>query len=108
MTPIEVISANMKENLHTLVFLDIQKDKERYMKISEAVELLEEQARRSGAEISLYVGIARAGSPDPVVHAGSAQEMKTFDFGSPLHILIVPAELHDIEREYLERFAGLC
>ena len=108
MTPIEVISANMKENLHTLVFLDIQKNKERYMKISEAVELLEEQARRSGAEISLYVGIARAGSPDPVVHAGSAQEMKTFDFGSPLHILIVPAELHDIEREYLERFAGLC
>ncbi|MDO9326608.1 MAG: diphthine synthase, partial [Methanoregula sp.] len=25
----------------------------------------------------------------------------------PLHILIVPAELHDMEREYLERFAGL-
>ncbi|MDO9523504.1 MAG: diphthine synthase [Methanocorpusculum sp.] len=108
MTPIEVISANLKENLHTLVFLDIQKDKERYMKISEAVDLLEEQARRVGAEIPLYVGIARAGSPDPAVHAGSAEEMKTFDFGSPLHILIVPAKLHDIEREYLERFAGLC
>lgn len=108
MTPIEVISANLKENLHTLVFLDIQKDKERYMKISEAVDLLEEQARRVDAEIPLYVGIARAGSPDPVVHAGSAEEMKTFDFGSPLHILIVPAKLHDIEREYLERFAGLC
>ncbi len=108
MTPIEVISANLKENLHTLVFLDIQKDKERYMKISEAVELLEEQARRVGAEIPLYVGIARAGSPEPVVHAGNAVEMKTFDFGSPLHILIVPAKLHDIEREYLERFAGLC
>jgi len=108
MTPIEVISANLKENLHTLVFLDIQKDKERYMKISEAVELLEEQARRVSAEIPLYVGIARAGSPDPVVHAGTAEEMKSFDFGSPLHILIVPGQLHDIEREYLERFAGLC
>ena len=108
MTPIEVISANLKENLHTLVFLDIQKDKERYMKISEAIDLLEEQARRAGAAIPLYVGIARAGSPDPAVHAGSAEEMKSFDFGSPLHILIVPAQLHDIEREYLERFAGLC
>jgi diphthine synthase len=108
MTPIEVISANLKENLHTLVFLDIQKDKERYMKISEAVDLLEEQARRVDAKIPLYVGIARAGSPKPVVHAGNAEEMKAFDFGSPLHILIVPATLHDIEREYLERFAGLC
>ena len=108
MTPIEVISANLKENLHTLVFLDIQKDKERYMKISEAVELLEEQCSRAGEEIPLYVGVARAGSPEPVVHAGNAEEMKSFDFGSPLHILIVPATLHDIEKEYLQRFAGLC
>ena len=78
------------------------------MKISEAVELLEEQCSRAGGEIPLYVGIARAGSPEPVVHAGNAEEMKSFDFGSPLHILIVPATLHDIEKEYLQRFAGLC
>lgn len=108
MTPIEVISENLKNNLHTLVFLDIQKDKERYMKVSEAVELLEEQARRVGASIPTYIGIARAGSPEPVVHAGDAEEMMNFDFGGPLHIMIVPAELHDMEREYLERFAGLC
>ncbi|MDO5846484.1 MAG: diphthine synthase [Methanocorpusculum sp.] len=107
MTPIEVISANLKENLHTLVFLDIQKDRERYMRISEAVELLEEQARRAGTSIPLYIGIARAGSPEPAVHAGRAEEVKGFDFGGPLHILIVPAGLHDMEREYLERFAGL-
>jgi diphthine synthase len=29
------------------------------------------------------------------------------DFGMPLHILVIPAELHDMEREYLEMFAGL-
>jgi diphthine synthase len=108
MTPIEVISANRAMNLHTLVFLDIQKDKERYMTIAEAVDILGEQALRAGTEIPLYVGIARAGSPDPVVHAGTSAEMKTFGFGGPLHILAVPGELHDIEREYLGRFAGLC
>lgn len=108
MTPIEVISANLAQNLHTLVFLDIQKDKERYMKIAEAVELLEEQASRTGTKIPFYIGIARAGSEDPVVHAGTAEEMRAFDFGAPLHIMIVPAELHDIEREYLGIFAGLC
>lgn len=108
MTPIEVISANLAQNLHTLVFLDIQKDKERYMSISEAVDLLEEQASRAGTRIPLYVGIARAGSASPVVHAGDAEEMRRFAFGAPLHIMVVPGELHDIEREYLGRFAGLC
>jgi diphthine synthase len=108
MTPIEVISANTARNLHTLVFLDIQKDKERYMKIAESVDLLEEQASRVGTSIPLYIGIARAGSDNPVVHAGCAEEMRKFEFGSPLHVMIVPAELHDIEREYLVRFAGLC
>lgn len=108
MTPIEVIAANRAQNLHTLVFLDIQKDKERYMKVAEAVEHLEEQARRAGAEIPLYIGVARAGSAHPVVHAGDAAEMRSFDFGAPLHILVVPGALHDIEREYLRKFAGLC
>ncbi|HJK04231.1 MAG TPA: diphthine synthase, partial [Methanocorpusculum sp.] len=108
MTPIEVISANLSQNLHTLVFLDIQKDKERYMRIAEAVDLLEEQASRAGTSIPLYIGIARAGSENPVVHAGDANDMREFEFGAPLHIMVVPAELHDVEREYLERFAGLC
>ncbi|MDR0980612.1 MAG: diphthine synthase [Methanocalculaceae archaeon] len=108
MTPIEVISSNLAQNLHTLVFLDIQKDKERYMKIAEAVDLLEEQASRAGTDIPLYIGIARAGSDSPVIHAGNAEEMRRFAFGMPLHIMIVPGELHDIEREYLVRFAGLC
>jgi len=108
MTPIEVISENLRNNLHTLVFLDIQKDKERYMKVAEAVELLEEQCKRAEKTIPLYVGIARAGSPSPIVHAGTAEEMKSFDFGGPLHIMVVPAELHEMEREYLKRFAGLC
>jgi diphthine synthase len=31
--------------------------------------------------------------------------LKAVDFGPPLHILTVPAALHDIEREYLEVFA---
>jgi diphthine synthase len=108
MTPIEVISANLARDLHTLVFLDIQKDKERYMKIAEAVDLLEEQASLVGTSILLYIGIARAGSDNPVVYAGSAEKMRKFEFGAPLHVVIVPAKLHDIEREYLVRFAGLC
>jgi diphthine synthase len=106
LTPMETIQQNLASNLHTLVYLDIQEY--RYMQIQEAIELLEEQAERIGCKIPrLFVGIARAGSHKPVVIAGDAGTLKSADFGPPLHIIAVPAELHPIEREYLEAFAGL-
>jgi diphthine synthase len=104
-TPLDVIAGNLAQRLHTLVYLDIQES--RYMTVPEAVALLEEMAQNKGVTIPLYVGIARAGSLAPFVLAGPAERLMAADFGPPLHILIVPAELHDMEREYLERFAGL-
>ena len=104
-TPIDVIAQNLSLRLHTLVYLDIQN--ERYMTVQKAVALLEEMAEKKGCRIPLYVGIARAGTDNPVIIAGPADKILNSDFGPPLHILIVPAELHEMEREYLEIFAGL-
>jgi len=104
-TPIDVIAQNLSLRLHTLVYLDIKN--ERYMTVPEAVALLEEMALKKGIRIPLYVGIARAGSDEPVIIAGSAEKILGCNFGPPLHILIVPAELHEMEREYMEMFAGL-
>jgi diphthine synthase len=104
-TSIDVIAQNLSLRLHTLVYLDI-KD-ERYMTVNEAIDLLEQMTAEKKIHIPLYVGIARAGSDDPFVRAGSAGTLKSVDFGPPLHILIIPAELHDMEKSYLERFAGL-
>ncbi|HZK30523.1 MAG TPA: diphthine synthase [Methanoregula sp.] len=102
---IDVISQNLSLRLHTLVYLDIQDG--RYMLVPEAVTLLEKIAAEKKMHIALYVGIARAGSDNPLVQAGSAEVLRSIDFGPPLHILIVPAELHDMEKSYLEMFAGL-
>jgi len=104
-TPFDVIAKNLSLRMHTLVYLDIRDD--RYMTVPEAVALLEEMGAKKGVHIPLYVGIARAGSDEPVVVAGPAEKMLATDFGPPLHILIVPAELHDMEQRYLEVFAGL-
>jgi diphthine synthase len=104
-TSIDVIAQNLSISLHTLVYLDIQDEK--YMTIPEAVTLLETMASEREIHLPLYVGIARAGSDDPLVQAGSARTLKSVNFGAPLHILIVPAELHDMERTYLEMFCGL-
>ncbi|MDD1651819.1 MAG: diphthine synthase [Methanomicrobiales archaeon] len=103
-TPLLTIRANLSQNLHTLVYLDITPD--RCMTVAEGIGLLEEMARREGTEPpALYVGIARAGSQEPRVAAGQADVLARVDFGPPLHILAVPAALHDIEGEYLEVFA---
>ena len=105
-TPISVIAANLEAGLHTLVYLDIQK--ERCMRIGEAIDLLEQMAEKTGIPApSLYVGIARAGSADPVVMAGDAAKLKSANFGPPLHVLVVPGSLHPVEEEYLEAFGGL-
>jgi diphthine synthase len=101
----DVIAQNLSLKLHTLVYLDIQDS--RFMTVPEAIILLERMAEEKKIHLPLYVGIARAGSDDPLVKAGSAAALKQVNFGPPLHILIVPADLHEMERTYLEMFAGL-
>lgn len=103
-TPAEVIRKNLADNLHTIVYLDIQEN--HYMTISEAVNLLEPMVMSLGFKIPCYIGIARAGSREPGIRAGGADILRETDFGGPLHILVIPAELHDMEHEYLEVFAG--
>jgi len=104
-TPIDVIAENLERRLHTIVYLDIRKN--RFMTIPEAVGLLEQMAQKKAVTIPLYVGVARAGSDTGIVHAGSAEQIRTRDFVPPLHILVVPADLHDMEQRYLEVIAGL-
>lgn len=104
-TPIEVIRMNLAQGLHTLVYLDIQDD--RCMTVPDAVSLLEEMAQKAGISIPLYVGVARAGSPEPVVVAGHADRVRNADLGPPLHIVVIPGPLHVMEEEYLSLFGGL-
>ena len=107
-TPYDTIKLNQEHNMHTLVFLDIDKDKG-YMTVNQALDLLLEIEIRKGEgvmENAVVVGIARAGSDGPVVKAGYAHVLKDDDFGEPLHILVVPASLHFIEAEALVKLLG--
>lgn len=105
-TPLRTVQQNTDRDLHTLVYLDIQPD--RYMTIPHAIEIIEMMSEKTGIQTpNIYIGIARAGSSRPTVMAGNGDKLKKTDFGSPLHILVIPASLHIIEREYLETFAGL-
>ena len=46
------------------------------------------------------------GSKDVVVKAGKISDLADFDFGGPLHCIVIPAELHVVEAEYLVEIAG--
>ncbi|MHC1572741.1 MAG: diphthine synthase [Methanosarcinales archaeon] len=107
-TPYETIKQNRENDLHTLIFLDIDREKG-CMSIGEGIKLLlrVEMERNEGiiSEETLGVGVARAGSPTQVVRADYLGELEEMDFGAPLHTLCIPASLHPIEAEALVAFA---
>ena len=98
----DTIDENRERGLHTLVYLDIKvgDGAERYMSASHAAGLLAEHA-----DDPLAVAVARAGSPDPVVAADRCSALADRNFGGPLHLLVVPGDLHHVEAEALEAFA---
>ncbi|MCZ7380172.1 MAG: diphthine synthase [Candidatus Methanoperedens sp.] len=106
--PYDTIKMNKKNDLHSLVFLDINMEKG-FMDIKKAASLLLEMEGQRGEGVlvnTLAVGVSRAGSDSPTVHADYLEKIKDYDFGAPLHILIIPASLHFIEAEALVKFCG--
>jgi diphthine synthase len=113
-TPYIVLKENRTRNLHTMLFLDIQD--ERYMTVNEGAQLLlEMEAAAGGAgggtgekflSGKLCIGIARAGADDATVKADLISRLTGYDFGGPLHILVVPADLHFMEARALAALAG--
>ncbi len=93
---IETIEANQDRGLHTLVYLDIDGENERFMTGSEATALLAEPL---GEQIGVVVG--QAGSDSPTVRADYLDTLATDSFGPPLQLLIIPGELHPIEADAL-------
>jgi diphthine synthase len=100
------IDANRADGLHTVVYLDIKVGYER-------VEDDEYMTADVGADLlaDVYpdlvgVVVARAGSPDPVVTAGTMTELADRSFGEPLHLLVIPGECHLLEADALVELAG--
>ena len=109
-TPYNVIRENKKMGLHTMCYLDIKAEEQRYLTVNEALQTLlelEKQRKERGVTPrTLVVGVARAGSYEPVVKAGYIKEVMNHDFGAPPHTLIFPGKLHFMEAEALIALAG--
>jgi diphthine methyl ester synthase len=119
-TPYDIIAENQKLGLHTLCLLDIKTaepsrenlragidkpEPPRYLNINHALEILRKLEEKRGEKIikdeMVVVGVARLGSNDAKIKAGILGDIIKEDFGAPLHSLIIPGKLHDIEKEML-------
>ena len=118
-------AANAGLGLHTLVLLDIKVkepdlvamakgrivyEKPRFMSVAQcAAQMLEVETARGegvcGGE-RLAVGVARLGSEEQVIVAGTLEELREADLGPPLHSLVLCGrEMHEMEWEFVREFA---
>ena len=97
--------------LHTLLLLDIQADKKRYMTANEGIKLLLKMEKQNKQNIikkdSIVCVVGRAGSNKPITIAGTFMNLKDRDFGPPLHTIVIPGRLHFMEIEALQLLAQL-
>jgi diphthine synthase len=98
---LDTIRDNRERGLHTLCYLDIKAEDDRYMPASTAAERL---APELGELLTIVV--ARAGSPDPLVVADRLSALAEQEFGDPLHLIVIPGNLHHVESEALSQLAG--
>ena len=98
---LDAVESNRERDLHTLCYLDIDPTTDRYMRGDAAAEML-----APVVDVPLGVVVARAGSDDPTVRADSLDALAAGEFGQPLHLLILPGSLHDLEAAALREFAG--
>ncbi len=108
-TPYNVIAENKRLDLHTLCFLDIREEEKRYMTVGEALGALlsveAEKRRHVVTRKTWAVGVARAGSENPMVRADLVSRLQAFDFGGAPHSLVFPGKLHFMEAEALVTLA---
>lgn len=109
-SPYLAVKNNLESGLHSLVLLDIQTHRNKFMTANEGLNyLLRVEKDRKNYVITkdtVAVVIARAGAPKPLIRADKINKLLGEDFGGPLHSLIIPGQLHFMEAEALVVLAG--
>ena len=106
-----VIKENKSIGAHTLILLDLDPENNRFMSVNEAIELLRKIERKRNEKVFLpkdwCIGVARLGSKNQKILAGTVTEISDADFGPAPHALIVPGALHFLEEEALKQQKSL-
>jgi diphthine synthase len=100
------IKENERIGLHTLVLLDVDAERGKYLTIAEAAKKLlsDEKKIKHGIihEKKLTIGLSRVGSNRMRIKAGKITDLLNYEFESPPHSMIFPTKLHFLEAEALQ------
>jgi diphthine synthase len=100
----DIIENNWNNNAHTIVFLDIKKDLEKYMSVNEGIKILlgiSNDKKSFFNKDSEVIGVSRLGYDNQIIKFGKAGDLLDYGFSGRPQILIIP-KLGEIEREYVE------
>ena len=97
----EVVKNNLKNNLHTLILLDLDPAHDKYMEVNEALEYL---LKNRMPKNRICVGCSGIGGEDPIIKSGEARKLLKERFNKFPQCLIVPAKLHFMEEEALKKW----
>lgn len=105
-SPYNMLRENKYLELHTLLLLDLQPEKNKFMTIPEAINILEKMEEHKKEHVvqknMMALGCARLGSTTEMIKAAPIEKLKNIAFGSAPHCLIIPAKLHFMEEEMLQ------
>ena len=100
----DILAQNQKIGAHTLFLLDLRPEQKKFMKISEAINVLLKVARKRKSKLFTQsthcIGCSNLGTAKQIIKAASAKHILTKRFGTPA-CLIVPAKLAEYELEAL-------
>ena len=89
---LDIIRKNLENEMHSLVLLDTEP---KPMKAHAALDML--------AEFRSAIMLSRLGESDEKISYGSISELKRADVGMPPFAVIIPAKLHIVEEEFLDK-----
>ena len=107
--------------MHTLCLLDIKVaersvenmmknrnifEPPRFMTVAQAIEqLLKIKETKENGQITedtLGIGVARVGQDSQKLVSGKLKELLLVDMGEPLHSLVIPGKMHELEQNAVD------
>lgn len=99
----EIIRENQKRGLHTLCLLDMDAEKNRYMPVNEALDIiLKGKVISENAETVVF---ARAGSEKPLIVYVRVKSLVKKAIKDTPAVIIIPGKLHYTEKEFLNLYS---
>ena len=98
----DTILDNLNRNLHTMLLLDIKREKNLFMSPKEALDILEELD--SQRIIKKIIIASRIGQKSQKIIYGDIRDIIKLDkgyYGNPPHTIVIPADLHFAEEEFI-------